>query len=108
MQSIDILTGKAENSSVPQLQSHRFYHHTRQKTPLKIYNSNLNQFEYEAIAKQKRNQLEEFNAINTPSNISLQSFVINNDSTYSLYLNNIQQFISLFRNSMRARVAFPS
>ena len=53
-------------------------HHVRQKTPVKIYNSNLNKFEYEVNMKHKRN-LSEFNAMHTPSNLSVQSMIIHND-----------------------------
>lgn len=63
------------------LKPHQNPSHRRQKTPVKIYNSNFNKFDYEVSTKQKNNYISEFNAMHTPSNISTQSLVIHNDST---------------------------
>lgn len=54
--------------------------HTRQKTPVKIYNSNFNKFDYEVNTKQKNTHFSEFTSMITPSNLSAQSLVIHNDS----------------------------
>ena len=58
-------------------------HHVRQKTPVRIYNSNINKFEYEVTTTYKRNQNAELNSIHTQSDVSVKSMVIHNDGKYN-------------------------
>lgn len=83
MQSYSTSAEKSSNFLSVDMYKPGTIHHMRQKTPVKIYNSNLNKFDYEVNMKHKRNK-SDFNNLHTPSNVSVHSMVIHNDSNLSL------------------------
>lgn len=71
----------------------------QKKSPLKIYNSMYNNFDYEYHTKQKRITGEMIADRSTPSNVSEQSIIVHNDGDIYLELSHYNTLFSLSYNS---------